>query len=97
MELGDVSFDELPEGRDVLIHAEEVFFLAGADDAPESAVGHIDKDEIALVEQTVGILSNLIRRRARRATVGGHDADRPERSHAQPHRRASRAAVVKKR
>ncbi len=96
IEFRKVIRDELPERRDVLIDAEERLLLARHDPA-EAGVRHVDEDEIALVEQAVRIVLDAVRRRPAGLAVGGEHAHRTNRSHAQPHRRAARTAVIDER
>ena len=58
---------------------------------------HIDKNQVAHIEQAVGVVNQLVRR-ARQVRIAGRLYILwSQRSHVQPHRRTARPAVVEKR
>ena len=74
----------------------EGLLLVLAEETAEAGAGCVDKNQVAGVEQAVGIVDQFIGRGAGVLVVGGNDAPGTEGAHVQPHGGAARAAVVDK-
>ena len=66
------------------------FFLVLAKEPAEAGAGRVDKDQVADVEQALGIVYQLIRSGISVLVVGGNDAPRTKSAHVQPHGGAAR-------
>src|SRR6185437_8478743 len=86
----------LDEGRErggVDVDAVELLLLVLAGDAAEAGAGRVDEDEIAGVEERVGIVDHLVRRRRGVRIVAGHDTLGPKGAHVQPDGRRAGTAI----
>ncbi len=97
LKLCQIALDKLRERVGVLVDAPEVFGFPRADDAPVATPGHVDEDEVGLVEQAVTVVEEPIRRPRSGSRIAGADPDRTERSHTQPNGGTAGAAVIQKR
>ena len=86
-----VLLDEARDRLDVGVDAPEVLVLEVADGLADARADRVDQHDVDLVEQAVGVVDDLVRRRRRGRGVRDDDAARAERAHVEPDRRGARA------
>ena len=91
---GDKPGDEAGKGVGVLVHPPEGLFRVLAGQPPEAGAGHVDKDQIAGVEQRVGVVNEFIGRCWQVLVATGNHVLGTQRTHVQPDGGAARSAVV---
>src|ERR1035437_2689697 len=91
--LGNEPGDEASKGIGVLIHPPEGLFRVLAGQPPKAGAGHVDEDQVAGVEQGVGVVNELVGRRGQVLVATGDHMLGAERTHMQPDGRTSRSAV----
>ena len=89
--------DESRERLRILIHAPERLVRILAGKPPKTCPGHIDKNFVAHVQQTVRVVDQLVGSTRQMRVTGRLHILRPQRSHVQPHRRAAWPAVIEER
>jgi len=92
--LGDETLNEAREGVGVFIHAPEGLLRVLAGQPSEACAGHIDKHQIAGVEQRVGVFHQCVGCRGQVLVAARDHVLGAKRTHVQPDRRAARPAVV---
>ena len=95
--LGDEPRNEARKRIGVLIDAPESLLRTLAVQPPKPRTRHVNKNQVAHVQQGIGVVHHLVgRRRHVRVGVGDHVLG-AQRTHVQPYRRAARPAVVEER
>ena len=82
--VAQVLRDEAADRLDVRIDAPELVVLVIAHRVAQAGADRVDHHQVALVEQSVLVVDQLIGRRRRRIGIGDDDASRSEHSHVQP-------------
>ncbi len=88
--------DELAEGRQIVLHAPEVGAVAGLVRAAEARAHGVDEDQVAGIQQAVGIVDVGVRRRRRQAVGLQLHHLGAEGAHVQPDGGRARSAVEQK-
>ena len=92
----EIALDEADNRARVRVDAPEVPVPVGRHRGGIARTHWVDEDEVALVEQSVGVVLDRVGRGRRKLRQAGPDAARREGSEQQKHRRGARAAVVEK-
>ena len=82
------------EGFYIFIDPIKIFFLGFADGVAVARAHGVDKNEISFIQETFGVVYELVRRGRREDAVHRVRAAWPEGAHVQPHGGGARAAVV---
>ena len=83
----DVSGYKLRQRFHIRVHAPKILVLRFADRVAETRSDGINKHEIGFVQQAIRVVHELVWCGWRYASVDGHHAPRPHRSHVQPNGR----------